>query len=142
MFITKFIHAVAIVIAIAALGMGAAAPAQRAQADFSPTRDAGRQDIAGRIFDAQQDVKEEAMFSALIKSVKDNKVTLNRSDKDNKFNDEVLTAVEKVVVKLGKKTAEDGLKNAAFNKMVRARITVDTKNQITEIRVGGGFFNP
>jgi hypothetical protein len=96
-------------------------------------------------------------FNALIKSVKGNKVTINRSDKDNKFDDQVLTAIDKVKVtkselkveddgngnfqlKMEQVEIKDGLKSKIFDKEVRARITTDGKNNITEIRIRGGLF--
>jgi hypothetical protein len=94
-------------------------------------------------------------FKALIKSVKGNKVTINRSDKDNKFDDQVLIASDKVKVTRSQLKfvddgngnisfvneqvpVKDGLKNSIFDKAVKANITTDGKNNITEIRVSGG----
>jgi len=97
-------------------------------------------------------------FKAVIKKVEGNKVTINRSDKDNKFKDEVLVVSEKVKVTRTHLTLEDdgngnftigmvdvevkdGLKNNAFSKEVKVRITTDKKNVITDIRLGGGLFD-
>jgi len=96
-------------------------------------------------------------FNATIKKIDGNKITINRSDKDNKFKDEVLIVSDKVKVTRSQFTIEDdgngnftfatvqvelkdGLKDKAFEKEVKARISTDKKNIITEIRLGGGLF--
>ena len=93
-------------------------------------------------------------FSAIIKSVKGNKVTINKSDNDNKFEDMVLIASDKIKVTSNTVKAiddgngnfsfdaeivpiKDGLKSNIFKNEVRGRITVDAKNVITEIHFGG-----
>ena len=93
-------------------------------------------------------------FNAVIKSVKGNKVTINRSDMDNKFKDEVLTAIDKVKVtksnsivtddgngnimvqlQPGNSEIKEGLKSDIFKKEVPVRITTDGKNNITAIHL-------
>ena len=65
------------------------------------------------------------------------KVTVNRSDKDNRFDDVILPALENVVVKIGDNVVPEGLKSAAMVRMmgfaVRAQITTDANNNITEV---------
>ena len=89
-------------------------------------------------------------FFATIKKVDGSKVTINKSKKDEKKEDETLTAIEKVKVQVGKakfdkdtkkfgdfegKVVEDGLKSDMFSKEVRALITTNEKKEITEIKV-------
>src|SRR5437773_844205 len=79
-------------------------------------------------------------FFCTIKKVDGNKITLNKSKKDNKVDDETLTAAEKVKVQVGKgtydketkkfefvdgKDVEGGLKSDLFAKEVRAQVVTD-----------------
>jgi hypothetical protein len=95
-------------------------------------------------------------FSAVIKKVDGNKVTLAKTKRGKKGTkgttgeDVVLTAVDSVKVVKGKFNREtkkfeagdaitDGLKNEMFTKgNVRGRVITNDSGDITEIRVGGG----
>jgi hypothetical protein len=94
-------------------------------------------------------------FTAVIKKVDGNKVTLAKTKKGKKGKggtgeDMVLTVVDNVKVVKGKRNPEtkkveagdaitDGLKNEIFTKgNVRGRVITDDSGNITEIRVGGG----
>jgi len=91
-------------------------------------------------------------FVATIKKVDGSKVTLNKTSKkkdSKKFDDETLTAVEKVKVQLGKgtfnkdamklefsdgKDVEEGLKSDIFATEIRAFITTNDDGKITTIK--------
>lgn len=94
-------------------------------------------------------------FTATIKKVDGKNVTLNKSKKDAKVDDETLTVADNVKVVNGKfdkdtkkvdagDPIEGGLTNSKFTnigeKGVRARIITDN-NKIVEIRVTGGKKN-
>ena len=146
LFIANLKKVVAVMATVAVLGLGISSIAP-----YIPAQDIrieARQDAQPKKIKPAPTEKTEKFF-AKIKKVEGNKVTINRSDKDNKFADQVLTATDKVKVSTrnlnldiisgeGKFTSEeltDGLKNAVFAQEVRAHITVDAKRNITEIQV-------
>ena len=97
-------------------------------------------------------------FRCKITKVDGSKITLNKSTKDNKVEDETLTAADNVKVVKGKwneeakkleagDAIENGLKADLFTKIdaekgVRALVITDDSKKITEIRVMGGKKKP
>jgi len=97
-------------------------------------------------------------FSATVKKVDGDKITINKSTKDTPVKDETLKAGKNVKVFDSKLTFEDdgdgnltlkfeqvevkdGLKSKIFDKEVRANIKTDDKNNIIEIRIQRNIFN-
>jgi len=97
-------------------------------------------------------------FSATIKKIEKDKITINKSTKDDKVPDVTLNAAKEVKLfetkvkfeddgdgnaqlKIEKSEIKDGLKSKIFDKEVKARIKTDDKNQIIEIHIQrGGIF--
>ena len=96
MLITKLTKALAIVLAVAALLTGGRSVVQWGLADSVPTHGSAMT-LAFDVQDKLQ-LQKASEFIATIKKVKGNKVTLNRSTKDKKFDDVTLTAVKNVLV--------------------------------------------
>ena len=96
MFISRLTKAAVVMMAIAALWLGASSVAQWGLADASHSRQQAL-DRASNGQDKAQPKKANEFF-ATIKKVDGNKVTFNRSTRDKKVDDVTLTAVDNVKV--------------------------------------------